>query len=533
MVRAQHLSTDRRRRAMVTAALAAMACVAILPTGAAAAKGPAAKEEPMARDGAIVYCDLTSLLALDLADPAQRRRLWDETHIAAALQGLANRTAARLYLRYNAEPDDFWWARMTEPGGWLHGRPVVRADGLDALLRRFRRFYGGVVVYDERVPATSNLASTIAGCDGLLPVRYDEAEGSLYRRLVLGGPRLPVKVRLIAEDGGPMFTGRGRVPGTRLPSTGSAKCDAYVWLIERLVKAGRVNPHRLGYYIDAFWLRCWQAGAPALHTLTNHDYVIAQRGAFLDLGMWDDEAPVDDPGQKPGTDAATLRRLLRAAYDRFGGDGVIHVAGFVPWAYKYSDWAGGGWSAGGHHEPVPAEWKYAEILSCFNAFMDADAIGHSAMANASFYQHYPLARRYPQGARPTEAAMRKAGYLDSAGRVRPLRFYAHYVGDYDSAAWMYWALPRLWTDPARGKVPLSWAFNPNLAERFPVGMAWTRATRTALDTFVAGDSGAGYLNPGLLTLPRPHSGLPSGVAAWKNHCRAFYRRWDIGVTGFS
>ena len=47
-----------------------------------------------------------------------------------------------------------------------------------------------------------------------------------------------------------MFTGRGRVPGTRLPSTGSAKCDAYVWLIERLVKAGRVNPHRLGYYID-------------------------------------------------------------------------------------------------------------------------------------------------------------------------------------------------------------------------------------------------------------------------------------------
>ncbi len=67
-------------------------------------------------------------------------------------------------------------------------------------------------------------------------------------------------------------------------------------------------------------------------------------------------------------------------------------------------------------------------------------------------------------------------------------------------------LPKMWTDPARGTTPLSWAFNPNLCERFPLGMAWPRENRSPNDFFVAGDSGAGYLNPGFLSTPRPHIG---------------------------
>ena len=67
-------------------------------------------------------------------------------------------------------------------------------------------------------------------------------------------------------------------------------------------------------------------------------------------------------------------------------------------------------------------------------------------------------------------------------------------------------LPKMWTDPARGTIPLSWAFNPNLCARFPLGMAWPRENRRPNDFFVAGDSGAGYLNPGFLSTPRPHIG---------------------------
>jgi hypothetical protein len=504
-----------------------LAIFAFAPLASAAESVLAAKEsgEP------IVYFDMTPLLKLDMKDPAQRRRLWDETHLAVSMQGLVNRDRPRLFLRYVQGPDDFWWQQMTTAGGWLAGRKVERVESLADLVARFRPFYRGAVVWDQRVPATSNLASTIAGCDGLLCLRHDPSEGSLYRRLVEGSSKLPVGVRLLADDGGPLFTSKGTIPQTSLPSSGSAKCDAYLWLVERYLKAGKADPHRLGYYLDAFWFNCHHASSPVNHTLTNHDFVIARRGLLFDLNPWDDEACVDDPGQKPGTDAATLKAILRAAYDRFRGDGVIHVAGFVPWAYKYTD-CKGSWSAGGRHEAVPTEWRYAEILSCYNAFMDADALGYSAMANASFFQHFPLAERYPQNRRPTAEGLKARGVLTAQGKIAPRCYLAHYVGDYDAAAWLYHVLPQMWNDPARGKTPLSWAFNPNLCERFPLGMAWARDRATANDFFIAGDSGAGYLNPGFLTEPRTHSGLPSGLSAWERHCAKFYRQWDLGATGF-
>ena len=50
----------------------------------------------------VVYCDLTPLFALDLNDDTARRRFWDETHLAVALQGLVNRSSPRLFLRYIA-----------------------------------------------------------------------------------------------------------------------------------------------------------------------------------------------------------------------------------------------------------------------------------------------------------------------------------------------------------------------------------------------------------------------------------------------
>lgn len=480
----------------------------------------------------VVFYDATPLFALDLKDETQRRRFWDESHLLAALQGLANRPGPRLFIRYLREPDDFWWAEATAPGAWLDGRSVERVATLRELLNRFRDVYRGAVAYDERVPATSNLASTIAGCDDLLPLRRDTAAGSLFQELTTGPSALAVVTRLVRDDGTPLFTGRGTIPGTDVPSTGSAKGDAYAWLIEHYVKSGKANPRRMGYYLDAFWLRCWNAAGAENHTLSNHDFVIAQRGVLFDLGVWDDEPSVDEPGQAAGTDAALLKRLLRAAWDRFQGDGMIHVAGFVPWAYKYTRHRGAAWAAGGTHEEVATEWRYAEILSCFNAYMDADALGLGAMANASFFQHYPLRTRYVQPSKPTRESLVARGVLAPDGRIPRRAFVAHYVGDYDAAAWLYQQLPRMWRDPARGQVPLSWAFNPNLADRFPLGMAWAREHATTNDWFVAGDSGAGYLNPGYLTPPRPHSGLPSGLAAWEEHCRAYYERWDLAVTGF-
>ena len=93
-------------------------------------------------------------------------------------------------------------------------------------------------------------------------------------------------------------------------------------------------------------------------------------------------------------------------------------------------------------------------------------------------------------------------------------------------------MPEIWDDPARGQVPLGWAFNPALAERFPVGLIHARATATRNDTFMAGDSGYGYLNPGNLVPPRKWSDLPSDLNAWERLCAEGYRRWDLKITGF-
>ena len=96
----------------------------------------------------------------------------------------------------------------------------------------------------------------------------------------------------------------------------------------------------------------------------------------------------------------------------------------------------------------------------------------------------------------------------------------------------YQKMPEIWDDPTRGQVPLGWAFNPALAERFPVGLIHARATATPNDTFMAGDSGYGYLNPGNLVPPRKWSDLPSDLNAWERLCADGYRRWDLKVTGF-
>jgi len=468
--------------------------------------------------------DLYVLRTGDLIDPAQRRLVWDQLQAATTLQGVVNRREANLYLTLvgeNCDIDKFWMEQMRAPGEWLAKRAVRPLADLDAALTTYRGHLKGAVVWDERVPATANLASSLAGIHDAVALRYDPAPTSLYHRWVVDpvGPRLPVVQRLMAADGRPMFTGRGQVPGTNVPSSGSAKCDVVLWAIEHLIKTGRANPARLGYYPDATWLNVPRGIGIDRTLVSNHDWFVAQRGVVFDLGPWDDTPVDDDPTQPLGTDARTFRALLAACQAR--AKVPIHIGGFTPWDQKYTDFTGG--PKGG----VATEWRTVEIATCFDAYLDADAPGLHAMANASFFQHFPLAKRYPQRNLPTRDSLAQRGWL---GAARP--FVAFYVGDYDSAAWLYCMLPKLWTDPARGTIPLGWAFNPALELRFPVGMAYVRRTASPLDTFVAGDSGAGYVNPALLEPPRRWSNLPSGLDRWMKFSQTLFDRWDISLTGF-
>lgn len=482
----------------------------------------AAEGEPM------FLFDMTALNEVNLSDPAGAREAWDTAHLVASVQGIVNRDGPRLFVRFMPHPDDFWWDHLRSEGEWLAGREVKRLDAWQDVLRAFEDRIRGVVVYDERVWATSNLASTIAGVEDRLCLRYDSADGSVYQRVMgFGLPFTKNVKRLLNEDGSPMFTGAGEIPGTGIASTGSAKCDAYLWAKHHYLDAGRCSAEFMAYYIDAYWLTRPTESSLANATLTNHDFFIANRAFFFDLGMWEEESPVDDPGQKPGTDVRTIEALLRSMYDQAGGR-IVHIGGFVPWVWKYTDHG----NAGGRHGGVDSEWKYAQIISAYNGIMDADALGISGMANASFYQHHPLKARYPQNERPTAASLEARGLILDDGSVAGKAYICFYMGDYDAAAWLNYHVPLWWQDPAHGDTVCTWAFNPNLDRRAPHAMHFARTRQSPNDWFMFGDSGAGYLNPGMLAAPRAISGLPDGFEAWVAHNMPYAERYDLSITGF-
>jgi hypothetical protein len=473
--------------------------------------------------------DARPLQRLDLSQPANVDRVWDTLHVLSALQGLANRDTPRFYLFYCAEfgtdTDQFWFDWFRGEDGWLKDTQVHPLEDVATAVTTFRDTFDGVVVYDPNVQATSDLASTAAGVERLLPVRFDAATNSLFA-LLTQQMRLPVKLWLVNPDGTAKFTAHGLVPDSNQASSGSAKADAYRWAMARWLKSGRCAPGVAAYYLDAYWLQRPRNGGADMHTLSNHDWFIAHRAFFFDLSPWGDEPPVDDPAQPPGMDKRCLLEVLRALYDRAGG-GITKIGGFPPWPYKYTtaDHAG-------KHDGVPTEWEFTRLISQFNAYKEADAAGLGAMANASFFQHYPLKSLYPQpNAKLTPTQWQANGWLTREGRVAKKLFVGHYVGDYDAPSWLYKAVPAFFRDPARGAVPLGRAMDPNLADRVPQALAYAYRHATTNDFFIAGDSGAGYLNPRGLTI-RPDSGLPSGLAAWAAHCRRDYARWGMTITGF-
>ncbi|WP_285055943.1 GxGYxYP domain-containing protein [Pedobacter ginsengisoli] len=480
----------------------------------------------------IALFDLGYTLKPDMKNEANVHMAWDHAHTLATLQGIVNRKSPRLYLFFienaGVNIDRYWWDKYRKPGKWLHNADTLLYTDLIKLIGSFKQDIKGAVVYDPKVPATSNVASSVAGADELIAIRYDLSEGSLYRRLVLEGPKIPVKKWLLKPDGASLFTGKGFVPDTKRPSSGSAKNDAYLWFIENYIKTGKCNTAYGAYYLDQQWMQKPTATRINHHTLSNHDFFVSKNAFFYDLSPWGDERATDDKAQQQGTDLNTLKELLLLAYQRNGnGKRFTYLGGFPPWAYKYTK------HAGGKHEDVETEWEYSRVISAYNAFKDADAIGFGALANASFWQHYPLKKTYKQDW-VTQDELKKKGYLDANGKLqlKDKNYYIFYVGDYDASSWLSQTTPDIWDSPDRGKVPLMWSISPVLAQRVPMAMEYRRETATPNDYFAAADNGSGYLMPGMLQAPRAISGLPDAVEQWAGHNAPYYKQWGLSITGF-
>lgn len=433
---------------------------------------------------------------------------YDALSFIAALQGVLNRDTPVMYIDYAGNTDMFWYKYLKRPGKLLYGYSQKVISSLDDFLTQFKDdiVRCGLFQWDPSVPATSNVAITACSVSDMLPVRA----GSAVTKRILEKTGAAVKVDVNGK-----FTGTGKIADTSRTSTGSKKCDAYIWALEKYMD--KTNPAVLGYLLDAQKWRNNDNPYPDLNNafVVNRDYLIARRGFAFDLSVWSDEAPNDDPTQPVGADYRTLREIMQKASDRNKGD-MITVCGFVPWARKYTDVP-----APSAHGDVQSEWKSVQFFTSYNAIIDSDSAPYGYLSNASVYMHYKLKDKYTN----THFDTSKVTY-DPAKQ-----YVLMYLGDYDAAAWVKNTVPRIWTDPARGSIPLAWPFDQNLSDRIPMVFDYLYEYKTNNDIFIAGDSGAGYVFPEVL-FDRTDSNLPSGEEAFVKHNRYYFEKFDIDFVGF-
>ena len=525
----------RKHKNKLTALLLAL-CLAIgmLPVAGAAAADTL--------DGTLYIFDLKTFLGTLPDSTAQ----YDCFKLATALQGLVNREKPQIYFLYESTSfnvqqgfnvDLFWLEQLSMDGKYLSGcakdydayPPTL--EGFYALLDDFSAFYQGFVLWDHSIPATANVASTAAGVQNLLPVRYPSA---LYDALFTKYSLSDIQLDLVGK-----FTGE---------TTGSAKCDAYLWAKEKYLDTGLTNPLRMAYCTDA-WIT--EISPLFWTTLANADFHIAQKAFFWDLSPDASIAPIDDRGQPVGTDVATLNKLLYAQAEQSDFN-IFTVSGFVPWNFKYTSTSDPTVSKLGD---VASEWTMINRISSYGGQTEADAnAGVGDISNCSLFMHVPLNEefkcesstqvlsRLDQCKQKIREWLYQCGFIADSkvfnwllGPLDPCKHYISiYMGDYDSASWTSGILSMLWENGKddRGKYPLCWPIGTGLADRIPQLFNYLYENAMPNDFFVAGNNGTAYLNATMFEESLRPSGMPDMLPVWEAYNIERNARFDIQVQGF-
>ncbi len=376
---------------------------------------------------------------------------YDEALAVASLQGIINRDSPELYVltRNNGRPQ-FWLDILTRNDRWLQGREQKPIANLDGLAKLAGKRLKGVVIWDPSVPATANVATTMAGVQDVVVLSPDLAER--FQK----DWKLPV-----VKDLRGMFTGA---------ETGSKKNDAYRWAIREYLAKGKCSSRLLCLFEDSWTAR---ARGDVSYAVTR-DWAVKNRAFVFDLSPWGDEKPADDPEQKTGLDLETYRMILAETQRQAAGKHMTEMTGFFV-GPKYAD-DGGRKSA---HQGVPTEWETVWLISPFNCYQNTIS---SDCYNQSLHSQAPR-RPLKQKAAAPAIALEKKAYI------------CVLMADYDSATPLYDFLPSHWQSPDRGKIPLAWGINPNLLDTYPDLIAYYYETATPADTFTSDASAAGYMNP--------------------------------------
>lgn len=411
-------------------------------------------------------------------------RGWDEAMAVATVQGILNRFTPSLYMLAPARDaaatrptcPQYWLDLLSRDGGWLSGRSRAEVRSLDELVHLAGTQLKGAIIWDPAVPATANVATTMAGVHDAIVLSPELAES----KLPTWG--LPVLADL-----------RGRFTGSE---TGSAKNDAYRWAIREYLAKGLCSSRYLALQHDAWNVR----SRGQIDYVVNRDRAVRERAFAFDLSPWGDETPADDRAQRVGLDLETYHLILEEIARQANGQHLTELAGFFVFN-KYSNWDGNV----SRHEPVPTEWETVRTISPYNVYQNT-ATGDAY--NQSLHVHAP---RTPL-----------KQHRQAQPRTREDKVYlCILMADYDSTSVFYDYLPRFWDDPNRGKVPLAWGINPNLLNAYPDLMAHFYRTLTPADTITADAGAAGYINPSRIR--------PENLPLFAEHNRRYFREADLTI----
>ena len=399
---------------------------------------------------------------------------YDEAVAATTMQGIINRGGPRLYLLSGRdERPRYWLDILSRDGRWMQGRPRKPLAALGDIRALAGSALKGAIIWDPNVPATLNVATTLAGVEDAVVLSPELAQQAAVWRL-------PVLVDL-----------RGKFTGEE---TGSAKNDAYRWAIREFIEKGRCNSHWLFLYEDAANARRNNNVGYAV----TRDWAVRNRGFVFDLSPWGDEAPGDDPNQSLGTDLATYKLILNATMKQAAGKQMTELAGFFVWQ-KYSNTP----PNTSKHDPGATEWETVSLISPYNCYQN------TATDNC-YNQSFHCQARLKPLKQPRPAA---------PNNIEAKTYLCILMADYDSAMPLYQWMPKSWDDPARGTLPLCWGVNPNLLETYPDIIAYLYETARSGDVFAADASAAGYMNPNRV--------LPESLPLFIRHNKRFFEQADM------
>jgi hypothetical protein len=391
-----------------------------------------------------------SLYVYELSD-AGNISSFDEAVTVACLQGIINQNTPKLYIlsSRNKRPQ-FWLDKFTGENEWLHGKYLNKTNNLDELIELAGDFLRGAIIWDPKVPATLNVATTVAGIESEIVLSPEFADRYLKHW----------NLKVIHDL-------RGAFDGS---ITGSAKNDAYRWVIQNYLTQGLCSSKLLCLYEDSFSTR--EKGD--IGYIVTRDWAVKNKAFVFDLSPWGDEKPADDSDQCLGLDLQTYKLILGKILNQTEGKHMVELQGFFAFS-KYSN-------TPNHfsiHEPVPTEWETVYLISPYNCYQNTIV---SNCYNQSLHSQAPF-NPLVQGQPLEKPSLENKVYI------------CFHMADYDSGTPLYDFMPNFWQDANRGKIPLGWGINPNLIETYPDIITYLYRTKSNKDYFTSDASAAGYFNP--------------------------------------